>query len=64
MRKLRKGSVGAGLEMREQNNFADRLRPGEQHDKAIDSHAYATGWRHAVLEGMEKIFVDLMLLIF
>jgi hypothetical protein len=50
------------LQLREEDDVADVFLAEEHHAKAVDAHAHAAGGRHAVFEGDEKIFVELLLL--
>src|SRR5438309_754941 len=49
------------LQLREQDHVADGFLAEQHHAEAVDANAYATGGRHAVFEGDEKIFVELLL---
>ena len=48
--------------MREKNDLADGLGSGQEHDQTIDAHAHSAGRGHSVFKGLQKIFVDFVLL--
>src|SRR5690606_29971428 len=42
---------------REEHDLAQAVRPGEQHDQAVDAEPDAAGGRHAGLEGLDVVEV-------
>ena len=50
------------LHLRKEDDVADAFLAEEHHAEAVDAHAHAAGGGHAVLEGDEKIFIQLLLL--
>ncbi|SCX27495.1 hypothetical protein DSM25558_4231 [Agrobacterium sp. DSM 25558] len=42
---------------REQDDIADGWRIGQQHDQTVHADAEATGWRHALVDGVEELVV-------
>src|SRR5712691_6795495 len=55
---LRTTAAGLWAQLRKQNNVSDRVLIREQHRDAIDAHAEAAGWRHAVLERGQKVLIE------
>ena len=53
------GSV-FGFELGEEDDVADGIGACEHHDEAVDADADAASWGHAVFEGEEEFFVDLL----
>ena len=52
------GEADLGPQRREEDDLADRVDLGQQHDQAVDPHAHPTRGRHAVLEGADVVEVD------
>jgi hypothetical protein len=48
------------LQLREEHDVADAFGTGEHHDEAVDADADAAGGWHAVFEGGDELFVDLL----
>ena len=59
LREMGRRSV-LSLELREEDDVANRWRSGEEHDEAVDTNADASGGRHAVFEGLDEVFVDFL----
>src|SRR5436190_16568312 len=56
------GSRLLGFELRKEDHIADAFLAEQHHAEAIDADADAAGWRHAMFEGDQEIFVELLLL--
>src|SRR5262249_44731288 len=50
------------LELRKQDDVADAFLAQQHHAEPVDAHAHATGGGHAMLEGDQEIFIQLLLL--
>ena len=50
------------FQLREEDHVADALLPKQHHAQAVDADADATRRGHAVFEGDQEIFVELLLL--
>ncbi len=50
----------AALQLREEDDVADRVAAREEHDEAVDAEAEAARGGHAALEGADEVLVDLL----
>ena len=54
------GRTSNRLELREEDDVADDLGAGEEHDEAVEADAEAAGRRHAVFQRADEVLVDLL----
>ena len=45
---------------REEEDIADRMGSGEEHDKAVDADADAAGGGHPLADRFDKLFIERM----